>query len=574
MSDFLEIALRNAARGFRVHPLRGKDALIKDWPNAATTDKKQIQEWAAKFPDYNVGVAGGPDVAIVDSDRVSRLKELAGERAAEWFSTFSVTSGRPDRAHFYYRMTDEVREFGNKKWAEPGIKGNVFEVKVHGGQVVAEGSVHPDTGQEYRITQDVPLIPFPAGLMALIRECYGKDNAGPRERVPREKISEGGRHDALVKEAGRVLRVTEMSKPVLAAHLQDFNEQWLEPPLVAEEVERVALSCNWKPEPPQLQAFIGSAEKKKVTDWRERYLTFEQVRDAKPVEFLIEGFLALDSITAIAAPVGQRKSLIALNVAHALCTGKPLFDYFKVAKQPSRVIYLCPEMGISSFSMRLKQIGLASHVGQTLFCQTMDVESIKLTDLDEELPGAVVIIDTLTRFVEGDQNSSADMSQFAKVVFKLQRGGATVVLLHHSIKGTSNSNGGLTLDSAMRGSTELAAFVTCCWATRLTNPDEPYQSPSLLVNVKQRDFESKPFEATSDATCRMHMIGEPGQITEIKKKADDDAKATLAAILKESPKMGINKIRDALKAAGHKKGPKWVTKERRTILGTGVTVGP
>jgi hypothetical protein len=23
--------------------------------------------------------------------------------------------------------------------------------------------------------------------MALIRECYGKDNAGPRERAPREK---------------------------------------------------------------------------------------------------------------------------------------------------------------------------------------------------------------------------------------------------------------------------------------------------------------------------------------------------------------------------------------------------
>jgi hypothetical protein len=258
--SFLNIALRNAARGFRVHPLRGKDAFIKDWPNAATTDEKQIREWAAKFTDYNCGVAGGPDVAIVDSDRVSRLRELAGEHAADWFNTFSVTSGRPDRAHFYYRMTDEVREFGNKRWAEPGIKGNVFEVKVHGGQVVAEGSVHPDTGQEYRITQDVPCIPFPVGLMALIREYYGKDNAEPRERVPRGKISEGGRHDALVKEAGRVLRVTEMSKPVLTAHLQDFNEQWLEPPLDAEEVERVALSCNWQPEPAQPVVTIGKGK--------------------------------------------------------------------------------------------------------------------------------------------------------------------------------------------------------------------------------------------------------------------------------------------------------------------------
>jgi hypothetical protein len=227
-------------------------------------------------------------------------------------------------------------------------------------------------------------------------------------------------------------------------------------------------------------------------------------------------------------------------------------------------------MGISSFSTRLKQIGLASHVGRTLFCQTMDVESIKLADLDDELPGAVVVIDTLTRFVEGDQNSSEDMSRFAKVVFGVQRRGATVVPLHHSIKGASSSNA-LTLDSAMRGSTELAAFVTSCWATRLQDPEEPYSSPSLLANVKQRDFESKPFEATCDKTCRMRMVGEPGQLTEIKSKADDDAKAVLSSILKESPKMGINKLQAVLKAAGHGKGQKWVMKARAAILGTGVT---
>jgi hypothetical protein len=568
VSRFLDIALRNAGRGFRVMPLRGKEAFLKDWPHVATTDETQIRKWGAKFPDYNVGVAGGPDVAIVDSDRVSRLKELSGEHAAEWFKTYSVSSGRPDRAHFYYLTTDEVREFGNKKWAEAGIVGNVFEVKVQGGQVAAEGSIHPLTGNVYTITQDLPLIPFPVGLMALMRECYGKDNSEPRERMPREKIGEGGRHDALVKEAGRILRVTEMSKPVLTAHLQDFNEEWLEPPLDGGEVERIALSCNWQPEPEPPTVIIGSS--KPVTDWRERYLTFEQVRDAKPVSFLIDGFLALDSITALAAPVGQRKSLIALNVAHALCTGQPLFDYFTVSKQPERVVYLCPEMGLSSFSTRLKNIGLLDYVGKNLFCQTMDDESVKLAELDGELPGAVVILDTLTRFVDGDQNSSEDMSRVAKEAFRLKRLGATVLLLHHSIKGAGNSTA-LTLDSALRGSTEIAAFVTSCWATRLTNDAQPYQSPSLLVNVKQRDFESKPFEVTSGPDCRLHIVGEPGQITEIKKQKDVDAEKVLAAILQQSPNMGVNKIRDALKDAGFRKGAKWVGKKRAELMGTGVT---
>jgi len=340
MSVFLDIALRNAARGFRVHPLRGKDAFLKDWPTLATTDETQIREWAERFPNYNVGVAGGPDVAILDSDRVSRLKGLAGGHAAEWFCTYSVTSGRPDRAHFYYGMTNDVREFGNKKWAEPGINGNVFEVKVHGGQVVAEGSVHPDTGQEYRITQNVPLIPFPDGLMKLIRECYGKDNDRHRDRVPREKICEGGRHDALVREAGRILRVTEMSKAVLTAHLEEFNDEWLEPPLDADEVQHIALSCNWRPEPQPAEVFIrGSNQMEELEEveeldqslratplpsypvdvWEETlYMEFAK-RAAEgnfvPLEFFIEG-----AMTYAGAMAGENLSGMSEEITPRLYT--------------------------------------------------------------------------------------------------------------------------------------------------------------------------------------------------------------------------------------------------------------
>ena len=32
MTHFLEIALRNAARGFRVMPIKGKNAFLLDWP--------------------------------------------------------------------------------------------------------------------------------------------------------------------------------------------------------------------------------------------------------------------------------------------------------------------------------------------------------------------------------------------------------------------------------------------------------------------------------------------------------------------------------------------------------------
>jgi hypothetical protein len=473
--------------------------------------------------------------------------------------TYAVRTGRRDDygVQVYFSGTQpDVGEFR--------IHGCNGQVKSLGGYVMAAGSVHPVSGERYEVLQGNPdsLAALPDNVRALKPEK-------PKTGKPGEPITEN-RNIRLYAELC-ALRARGHSEDGLIVSGLQFNADNIAPPLEEAEVKQIAKNAAKHDVPaPDPIAVLGETEEKTVTDWRERYLTFERVRDAKPVEFLIEGFLALDSITALAAPVGQRKSLIALNIAHALCTGEPLFDYFKVAKRPTHVVYLCPEMGLSSFSTRLKQIGLDSHIGQTLFCQTMDEDSIKLTELDGELPGAVVIIDTLTRFVEGDQNSSEDMSRFAKVIFALKRRGATILLLHHSIKGTANAP--LTLDSAMRGSTELAAFVTCCWATRLQNPEEPYSSPSLLVNVKQRDFESKPFEASCDKTCRMRMVGEPGQIVELKTKADADAKAALTAILKEDPKMGIKKLMAVLKDAGHGKGQKWVSKARAAILGTGVTL--
>jgi hypothetical protein len=99
MPDFLTVALRNAARGFRVIPLRGKEAFLRNWPQLASTDETRIREWAGKFPNYNCGVAGGPDFIILDSDRVSRLKEFSGERCSEWLNTYAVSSGRAIPCH-------------------------------------------------------------------------------------------------------------------------------------------------------------------------------------------------------------------------------------------------------------------------------------------------------------------------------------------------------------------------------------------------------------------------------------------------------------------------------------------
>ena len=101
-------------------------------------------------------------------------------------------------------------------------------------------------------------------------------------------------------------------------------------------------------------------------------------------------FLQREGVTAVAGPVRERKSLIALNVCHALLTGEKLFDYFEVVKKPERVLYLCPEVSLGPFTDRLKKIGLMDYVGETLFYRTLSAEgTLRLDDpaLQAALPG-------------------------------------------------------------------------------------------------------------------------------------------------------------------------------------------
>jgi hypothetical protein len=307
------------------------------------------------------------------------------------------------------------------------------------------------------------------------------------------------------------------------------------------------------------------SEPKESVDWRTRYHSFAEIHDTKPPSFVIRDFLQEQSITGLAAPVGQRKSLIALNVAHACLTGAPLFGYFAVEKRPERVLYLCPEMGIISFANRLKLIGLESYIGKTLFCRTMGSDPMNLSDLiDDELRGAVVIIDTAVRFLKGDENSPKDMSVFAQSIFRLSNAGAlAVVLLHHSTKATKDSPE-LTLENTMRGSGELGAFLTTCWATKLRDPNDEYKSASYLKNVKPRDFECKPFDVLCDPSCRMSIVGAPGDAgVPVRIQKDKDGKEGAAlAIIRANTSLSNEKLSALLAEHGIPRSPEWVRKHK------------
>lgn len=601
--NFLEIAVPLAERGFRVFPLIPKTKRpVKmgegdhfDW---ATTDREQLELWAKDAPNANVGLCPDENFCFLETDSETELKaacDAVGVPAEVW-TTARVSSGRPDRCYYIFRQTMRTRAAGNLTKTRPG-QDNLFEFKQHRVYVTGPGSIHPITGQPY-VAEWRNIGPMPDALLNVLLAAVGEVSI----------VGSGRAMNADTEQQTTLLdKFLETFEVVVTGAWFNKGKQWYRPIVCPWEAEHenqnqgtstcvvytegggYGFDCkhrcaakDWKTFRAEVESHfpgrkfsfapiepavkLGESENvtQPVTDKPALFHSKHELLNAPPLTFLIDGFLPCDGATAIAAPVGMRKTLIALNIARSLLTGEPLFGHFKVTKRPSRILYLVPEVGLSSFTTRLKKIGLLDFVGDSFLCRTMNSPgALRLSDaaLREYLPGAVVFLDTAVRFMEGKENESSEMRRFADDIFALMRDGAeSVVLLHHSSKGTQSSNE-LTLDNAMRGSGELAAFLSTCWATRLQDPTEPYKSASYLVNVKQRDFESRAFEIMSTPEGHLNIVpGSEGTVTLGKSAADDEA---ALAILRANPAdMSERKIQAALSAAGIKKGRDWIRKAK------------
>lgn len=236
----------------------------------------------------------------------------------------------------------------------------------------------------------------------------------------------------------------------------------------------------------------GGQEGALERDWRALFHTKEETENTPDPEFLIRDFLQAESVTGIIGPARARKSIVTLNIVHALLTGQPLFGQFEVRNNPERVVYLCPESGKKALARRIRNMGLTEYVGETLFYTSMNSDPVELNDprLREAVRGSVLFIDTAIRFFNGDENSSQDMKLFGEQCHSLIRDGVhAVVLLHH----TAKSADGLTLESG-RGSGDFGGFLTCCWGTTLDSYEDAYNAQSLMSCVKQRDFQADSFK--------------------------------------------------------------------------------
>lgn len=197
-----------------------------------------------------------------------------------------------------------------------------------------------------------------------------------------------------------------------------------------------------------------------LVDWPEFWRS-----DGPQIDFLCEPFLARGRGHAMYATAKLGKSLILLEAAAALASGRGC--WLHEPTEPQDVVYLDLEMTAEDVRERLADFG---------YDETSDLSRLHyyllptLPPLDTEAGGAtieliarlrkpsLVVIDTMGRVVDGDENDASTYQDFYRHTgIRLKRLGITYIRLDHA---------GKDMTKGQRGSSAKADDVDVVWRAK------------------------------------------------------------------------------------------------------------
>lgn len=198
---------------------------------------------------------------------------------------------------------------------------------------------------------------------------------------------------------------------------------------------------------------------------RASLLDGDQICDLPEPEPLIYDTLPLDGIAVLWGPSGSGKSLVALDWALHVATGR---EWWGREVRPGKVLYVVAE-GARGTKHRYEAwrdfhgvSGASGMKWMTAPANILDpTERHVLLDIVNEVQPTLTVLDTLARHIPGgDENSSETMSQIVATLDDIKRAtGGTALGVHHSGK---NLDAGSRGHSSLKGAldAELSAHVT------------------------------------------------------------------------------------------------------------------
>ena len=516
--SFAEHAQALIDAGLTLLPLNGKTPRDGQWQRRRYDSAAEV---AAAEGRRNLGVRiSGTDLLVVDADPrnyadgVDSFQKLVADCGID-LESYPVVRTGGGGFHVYMRRPAGF-EATQKLDGYPGI-----DIKTSG-QVVAPGSIHPETGAAYvgeRMAYLALETSAPAALLDLVRRDAGtkasttESGAWTPEELA-QNLAKLDPDDFATYDAWREVMMAshhatngegldefvEWSDGFSGdcASRQVIEEKWRGFTLGAGGITH-ALICKLLHErgervhdelPAELDfdAVEDDPTVDRSVEARWRFLSVEELEALPPPRWLVPGLFVEGSIAAIYGAPESGKSFLAVDVALAVASGIPWHGR-EVAQ--GATLYVAAE-GAPGLGKRVRAWRMDKGATTQPMPFVLMRDPLNLTTENEARDFAkavasqvgelrMIVVDTLNQTATGaDENSAQDMGRYIAGMKRLRDAtGATVVVVHHS--GKDETRG-------MRGSTALlGAMDTTVEVARATD------GKSIEVRVKkQKDAERDP----------------------------------------------------------------------------------
>lgn len=235
------------------------------------------------------------------------------------------------------------------------------------------------------------------------------------------------------------------------------------------------------------------------------YSTAELITLPHP-RWLIKGIMPMGALVGLYGEPGSGKSFITCGMAMCVASGTPWLGHAIDDSEEHSSLYISAEggSGIGKRAMAWlihqgkgpEAVSRMAWLTEAIpITQTSDDIDLLFRRLDDEakIVPSLVVIDTLARTLEGNENETEDMGNFIKGIDKIRNNyRATVIIVHHTRLDASRERG----NTAFRGAADTMLFV------------QKRKEGLMLLNNKQKDHEE-----FAEIPLAFHIVPTPSEDT-------------------------------------------------------------
>lgn len=416
---------------------------------------------------------------MLDGDDLEMLTAVC--QANDWIlpDTLTIKTGKGEHHYFSW---PEGATYGCQSIKHPAFSGyTVFDIRAIGGQVVAPGSVHPDYGTMYEITNDVPLAAPPLWLIAFLdgkapdlsclwnfplpspaREKFinGLSVSDTTKSLIFDGMEKGGRSEAIMTVLNALAGLRwEDERIFYVFQHYPIGQKWRDdarsnPTWLGKQIEKAR---EWVRRPGQAAIGLRPDEASpqsagnRVTRALESAVTLADFRSMKiiPRPFIVDGLLRQGETGMIFAKTGVGKTFFSLCLAMGATRLGPVIGPYSTVG-PCGVLYIDGEMSACDMQQRVNNMAVQADESRfhLLSSELLATDNQSIPALDDEWRPAIlnwlkehpdiglVVLDNLSSLTPGvAEDKRIDWDCINQWLIELRRNGLSVLLVHHAGKG-------------------------------------------------------------------------------------------------------------------------------------------